>query len=174
MGGYGSGKGSRTRQGCKNLVERVLQLKIKDLVSIIPKRSAGELLAVPSDNPNMMITWTACHFGGTRAYFVCPKCLNKCSIIYAGGSRFECRKCKGLAYRSQRLTPVNRAIQQEKKIRRRLGRSIYAQGKPPRPKGMHRKTYKKYLSKLWSYREKQEEYSFDGLESLLKYGERKT
>ena len=168
MGGYGSGMGSRTRQGCKNLVERVLQIKIKDLASIIPKRSAGDLLAIPTENPNMMITWMACRFGGTRAYFVCPGCLNICSIIYANGSNFECRKCNGLIYLSQRLKPIDRAIQQEKKIRRQLGRSIHAKGNPPRPKGMHKRTYKKNREKLWSYQIKQEELNLDFLENLLR------
>jgi hypothetical protein len=57
------------------------------------------------------LTWTRCHFGGARPWFRYAGCLGshgynqRVAVLYlATGSRFACRRCLGLAYRSQSET----------------------------------------------------------------------
>lgn len=42
------------------------------------------------------------HFGGTQAYWLCPKCQRRCSALYCPptASRFLCRQCHDLTYAS--------------------------------------------------------------------------
>ncbi len=86
---------------------------------------------------------TATSFGGTRQWFVCLACGRRCRVLYGGG-RFRCRKCHRLKYETQYEPAFARAATRALKIRERLG------GKggiddffPPKPKGMHRKTYER-------------------------------
>ena len=44
---------------------------------------------------------TPCHFGGYRPWFRCPDCWGPVGVLYIRGSRFTCRVCAGLRYRSQ-------------------------------------------------------------------------
>jgi hypothetical protein len=53
------------------------------------------------------ITWTDCHFGGRRPWFICSVyrdgryCGRRVAILYGAGAYFACRRCHGLAYASQ-------------------------------------------------------------------------
>ena len=89
---------------------------------------------------------TACQFGGERAWFRCPAsgCGKRVAILY-GGEIFACRMCHRLTYPSQNRTPRERAGDRLEALRRRLlggesDGSIF-DPVPPRPKGMHRRTY---------------------------------
>jgi len=104
-----------------------------------PRKLAGQL--VP-------IVRTKCGFGGTRPWFRCDRCRRRAAILYlATGSGFACRRCLGLAYRSQSATAANRAISKARKLRERLGGGPSVldplPGKPPR---MHRQTYWRRLA----------------------------
>lgn len=55
------------------------------------------------------LTWTHCHFGGRRWWFVCPLvvdghvCNRRVGVLYLGnGKYFGCRHCYHLTYRSQK------------------------------------------------------------------------
>jgi hypothetical protein len=93
------------------------------------------------------ITWTACHLGGERPWFICSganggRCGQRVAILYGAGGLFACRRCYRLAYRSQRETPRDRSIGRARKIRMRLGGTPDLLAPfPDRPKGMHRRTY---------------------------------
>ncbi len=65
---------------------------------------------------------TKCHWGGTRAWWICPAigCGRRAAVLY-GFEIFACRRCYRLAYRSQRETPENRAFRAADRIRARLG-----------------------------------------------------
>lgn len=93
--------------------------------------------------------WTGQHLGGKRCWFLCPTCERRCRVIY-GGTYFRCRKCHGLVYSSQyEPFPVGN-LNQLDKIRQRLGGSIGLSNPfPPKPKGMHRKTYKRLREADW-------------------------
>jgi hypothetical protein len=53
------------------------------------------------------ITWTPCHLGGRRPWFICSirpngrYCGRRVAVLYLAGESFACRKCYGLAYASQ-------------------------------------------------------------------------
>jgi hypothetical protein len=89
------------------------------------------------------ITWTACHFGGRRPWFVCPRCGRRIAAIYIAGEYVACRRCFGLAYASQQEPVRQRGLMKAQKIRMRLGGSPSMIDKfPDRPKGVHEKTFR--------------------------------
>jgi len=95
------------------------------------------------------LTQTPCHLGGARTWFVCPAvgCGRRAAILY-GGAVFACRHCYRLNYRSQRESPGNRAARRAEALRDRLGwpGGIF-DGTGNRPKGMHRRTYRRLLAR---------------------------
>lgn len=94
-------------------------------------------------NYPVRLAWTVCHYGGQRAWWICPAvgCGRRVAVLY-GGSVFACRHCQKLAYKSQRETPDDRATRRANKLRERLGWQAgilnHAGGKP---KGMHWQTF---------------------------------
>jgi hypothetical protein len=88
------------------------------------------------------ITWTGCHFGGHRPWFVCGYCACKFAVLYGVGAFFACRRCHGLVYASQRNNRWHRGVSRAQKIRMRLGGSpSLFDPVPEKPKGMHWRTY---------------------------------
>jgi hypothetical protein len=65
------------------------------------------------------LTFTACHFGGDRPWFLCPHCRRRCAILW-GRERFLCRTCQGVAYASQNESASSRAIRRVHEIRAKL------------------------------------------------------
>lgn len=94
------------------------------------------------------ITWTACHLGGRRPWFVCPVyssgqyCGRRVALLYGVGELFACRRCYGLAYACQREALHHRGLGRAQKLRMRLGGSPnMTEPFPDKPKGMHWQTY---------------------------------
>jgi hypothetical protein len=82
-------------------------------------------------------------FGGCRRWFRCLTCSLPCRVIYAG-SHFRCRRCHGLQYQSQYERPFTRATNRAQKLRDRLDKSDALDDPfPPKPKGMHWRTYRR-------------------------------
>lgn len=104
------------------------------------------------------LDWTACTYGGRRAWFLCPAagCGRRVATLY-GGAMFACRHCHRLAYRSRRESAEVRAGRRADKIRDRLD---WAPGilnpAGDKPKGMRWKTYSRLV----------EEYETSARESL--------
>jgi hypothetical protein len=94
------------------------------------------------------ITWTECHLGGRRPWFVCSVyrdgryCGRRVAVLYGAGELFACRRCCGLTYASRQESPRDRSISQARKVRMRLGGgpSLFDPF-PDKPKGMHWRTY---------------------------------
>ncbi len=89
------------------------------------------------------ITWTRCHLGGRRPWFVCPGagCGRRVAVLY-GRRLFLCRHCHDLAYPSTRHSAGDRALRTAQRIRVRLGGSAnMLEPFPPKPRGMHWRTY---------------------------------
>ena len=102
------------------------------------------------------LTWTACNFGGQRPWFLCPgiesggSCLRRVAILYCADRYLLCRSCYQLAYSSQSEDRLGRALRRATKIRRRLGGGAGIVGPfPPKPKGMHSRTYLRLQNTLW-------------------------
>jgi hypothetical protein len=109
------------------------------LVLVAPPNGGSECSPVIKFVP---ITWTACHFGGRRPWFVCPHCGRRSAVIYLAEEYVACRRCLGLAYASQQEPVRQRGLHKARKIRDRLGGSANMMDKfPDRPKGMHEKTF---------------------------------
>ena len=94
---------------------------------------------------SVLIEWTPCQFGGSRAWFLCPArgCGRRVAILYSGVI-FACRKCHRLIYQCQKQRVWERAMSRARKIRMKLGGSPdVTEWFPPKPKGMHWSTYER-------------------------------
>jgi hypothetical protein len=90
------------------------------------------------------LEWTPCHYGGTRAWFLCPArgCVRRVAILYSGEAVFACRHCYQLGYQSQREAPYLRATHRAQVIRVKLGGSANLNEPfPSKPDGMRWSTY---------------------------------
>lgn len=108
------------------------------------RATALELRYSSSGQPtrqSVPLEWTPCHYGGARPWFNCPLCDRRVALLYAG-ARFACRHCHDLAYESTRQSAPDRGIRKAQNIRERLGGSAnLSLPFPPKPKGMHWRTY---------------------------------
>jgi hypothetical protein len=89
----------------------------------------------------VQLSWSNCHYGGTRPWFLCPDCGRRVAILY-GGPRFLCRHCRRLAYDVQRESENDRVIRRADAIRERLGwHPGILQPNGFKPSRMHWQTY---------------------------------
>lgn len=94
-------------------------------------------------NERVPLVESATRFGGSRQWFICLSCSKRCRVLYGGG-RFRCRRCNGLKYDTQYEPAFGRAATRALKIRERLGcKGGIDDLFPPKPKGMHRRTYER-------------------------------
>lgn len=118
------------------------------------------------------LVWTACTYGGMRPWFVCAQCATRRQVLYLPltGTRFRCRECHELSYSSQRMDAVARATERVRAVERRMG----GEGKgalfaaPPRPKGMHARTYERLRNELWERQMRRDEILAHELAALVK------
>ena len=94
------------------------------------------------------LTFTRCHYGGKRPWFLCPGVVNgfacslRVAILYNAGQFYFCRRCYRLAYKSQSETSRDCALRRAQNIRMRLGGSgSLSEGFPFKPKHMRWRTY---------------------------------
>jgi hypothetical protein len=94
------------------------------------------------------LTETACNFGGTRVWFLCPACGRRTGSIFLVEPMPRCRVCLRLTYQSQREGALDGILNRAALIRNRLqGRgSAFSYG--TKPKGMHRRTYQRLVGEL--------------------------
>ena len=66
---------------------------------------------------------TACHFGGSRPWFRCPRCWALRAVIYgvASDGKFGCRRCMRLGYASEAESRIDRINRKFHKLQARLG-----------------------------------------------------
>jgi hypothetical protein len=108
------------------------------------------------------LTWTRCHLGGARPWFLCTEdagdgqcCGRRVAKLYPRGHVFVCRHCCGLAYASQSENPRHRALSKSQKIRMRLGGSpSILELFPEKPSRMHRRTYGRLFNKAAAAQER--------------------
>jgi hypothetical protein len=89
------------------------------------------------------LEWTDCNYGGQRAWFLCPHCGQKASVLYSGDSCFACRKCLRLKYACQRESKSDRAFRRAHKLRLKLGRDTSLPAYHIKPKGMYWRTFER-------------------------------
>ncbi|EHJ46933.1 hypothetical protein DFW101_0918 [Solidesulfovibrio carbinoliphilus subsp. oakridgensis] len=84
---------------------------------------------------------TSCHYGGTRIWFLCPRCGQRVAVLY-GGQRFLCRHCNDVAYSVENEDATSRLLRRSNKLREKIG--VKAGTATPilcKPKGMHQVTF---------------------------------
>jgi hypothetical protein len=117
-----------------------------DSVHICEVREAGfwtkGVAAIRLDGFPVLIDWRTTPFGGSRAYFLCPKCSRRVEILYAA-PHFACRRCHHLAYQSENRTPLWRKCVKLRKLQNKAGAdtSRLPCQIPPKPKWQRWHTY---------------------------------
>jgi hypothetical protein len=108
----------------------------------------------PQHYPVRMIT-TPCRYGGVRWWWLCPATGRKVAKLYLpnGGVRFLSRGYGAyrLGYGSQRHGRVDRMHARSKSLYKSLGANYqgnYGERWPPKPKGMHWRTYNAICDRL--------------------------
>lgn len=123
---------------------------------------------------SLELTRTPSGFGGSCAFWLCPRCGRRVRYLYFKGRGFVCRECAKLNYQSQQRTKSSNnhfrdgmRLATEKLHWAPLIDVVPADFPymtPDRPKGMHRRTYYRYLAR---YRRYQKKYRRDTLRALL-------
>ena len=103
-----------------------------------------------SINQRVPITWTDCHYGGRRPWFICAgncdgqDCRRRVEVLYSAGDYFACRRCCDLTYASQQEPIRERGFLKARKILIRLGaKPDLFEGFPEKPSRMHWRTYER-------------------------------
>jgi hypothetical protein len=90
----------------------------------------------------ILVEYTGLYLGGSRPWFMCPRCQRRVGKLYQLSIDILCRKCYDLGYRSQAQTRKARLQAKVEKIRNRLW---FENNKPIRPHYMHRATFQRHL-----------------------------
>jgi hypothetical protein len=112
--------------------------------SRVTYRSANKATEPYNVDQRISLSSTACHLGGERNWFSCPKCFRRVAILYCGRI-VGCRTCLNLSYQSQNESGLDRMLRKGQKLNQALGSDTWflKSGTERRPKGMHRRTYKR-------------------------------
>lgn len=88
-----------------------------------------------------------CRLGGTRAYFVCPRCARRTLrlAVLAGG--LCCGTCGRITWGSRRETETRRLVRKANKVALRLGLDYFGDH-PKRPPHMRAATYARIMAEL--------------------------
>ena len=162
--------GASPTRGTGQLPPVQLQVGVDEIALTL--RKSNELGTVQEYTTRIRLDRTPCNYGGNRVWFFCPCCGQRAAILYQGDSRlFACRRCRKLAYRSQRETESDRALRKVNKLRARLGWVRgYIHGHGVKPKGMHWKTFDSLVSQYEYYLAfvlKQSSARMDSIDALL-------
>ena len=104
---------------------------------------------------------TKCTFGGARPWMLCPCCGRRVAVLF-GGAMFACRRCRKLAYESQRESAGDRAIRRADAIRDRLGwQAGILNPDGWKPRGMHWRTF-------WRLKAEHDRLRGEGMEGIAR------
>lgn len=96
------------------------------------------------------LEYTPCHFGGRRAWLLCPMCNRRSGTLF--GSEFICRHCIGLHYGCQHEGALERSQRRLKKFKER----VFGTASPwQQPKGQYNHTFLNNLGEYCDLVEKQ-------------------
>lgn len=96
----------------------------------------------------IQVVWQACHFGGSRPYFLCPSCRKKRTNLFLMNGDFICRECGNMGYACQLEHRPDRLLRRAIKLRRRLGAGPGVRDFIDRPRGMHRTRFHHMLDEI--------------------------
>ena len=115
-----------------------------------PKITIGDYLALMTAGKTIRsapqaTTTTPCHFGGYRHWFICPSCSRRVGVLYFGDEP-ACNRCMRISYASQLSQPIEHTLARLDKVHQRLRWHDALKATPPKPKGMHQRTYQQLLT----------------------------
>ncbi len=130
--------------------ERTAPLKVHvGVESISITRQLGNAIDGSPMPPTIVrIETTPCHFGGSRLWFRCPSCQQRVALLYFSYHKFACRRCLGLAYASQSLSPIDRSWCQQQRIESMLAGKAGEWDGRSKPRRMHRATFERLCASL--------------------------
>ena len=118
-------------------------------------------------------------FGGSCAFWVCPRCGQRVRYLYFRNEGFVCRECAKLNYRCQQRTKdsTNYARDGLKLAQERLGwtppfdvcPADFPYITPDRPRYMHRTTYHRHMARYRRYQEKYQRESMREMLAILRW-----
>lgn len=96
----------------------------------------------PFDYP-VWVERSPCHYGGSRPWFRCPRCLSRNAVLYgtASDGRFGCRHCMRLGYACESESRIDR-------INRRLHKLEAKLVEGQKPKWMRWRTFDRICEQL--------------------------
>lgn len=110
------------------------------------------------------VIWKLCGaFGAPRPLMTCPTCKRHCRHLYLRYLTFVCRRCTGTIYRCQTHGTVVQLGFMVERLQQQLAPDPHARDRyslrdiPPRPKGMHSRTYQRLVNRLSDYQQRQDE-----------------
>ncbi len=90
---------------------------------------------------------TACAYGGSRQWFVCPLCSRRVAVLALDCPQVACRHCLNLTYASCNEDLIGRSWRKRNKYKAKMGGDDkYLSLKP---KGMHWRTWQRLLQKYY-------------------------
>lgn len=117
-----------------------------DIVTLVYnyKDPHGEWRAVRQP---VTVTRTLCHYGGSRPWFVCPRCHGRVAILYLWNAP-ACRKCARLVYPSQADDATGRSWRRTRKLEKLLSGGT-GEWNYRRPKSMRQATFERLREAYW-------------------------
>jgi hypothetical protein len=88
------------------------------------------------------LAYTACNFGQSRPWALCPRCRHRVAMLYMRAGQFACRHCQRVSYASQSHDALGRSWVKQRKIEAKLGDNWQ------RPKGMRQITHNRLMEGL--------------------------
>jgi len=114
-------------------------------IKLIYNSRVGDSGAWESIEQFVAFDYTPCNYGGKRTWLLCTGCNQRVTSIYASRTYFLCRHCCGINYQSQHEDYNDRQLSKAHNIKTKLGgQAGIATPFPPKPKGMHWKTYYRF------------------------------
>jgi hypothetical protein len=154
MGGYGSGRYGFLGLTPKQTVEQCLELSISKVRPSLTTKAQQVRVKFCGKVYELSVSWTDCHYGGQRPWFLCPCCSTRVGKLYQRTLRgtLACRRCQQLTYVSCQVCEREQLNLENVKLRQKLGaRDDDLSGLAPfpeRPKGMHQRTYDRICHQL--------------------------
>lgn len=95
----------------------------------------------------IILTHTACAFGGSRPWFTCPCCSRRVAVVILGDGFVACRHCLNLTYGSCNEDQIARSWRKRDKYKAKMGgddKVLYL-----KPKGMHQRTWQQLRQRYY-------------------------
>jgi hypothetical protein len=104
---------------------------------------------------HITLTTRAQPFGGRRWFFICPRTGHNATKLHLppGADAFASRKAYGLGYRSQRESPRDRSLSRVFALHGKIGGEGGIGDYILKPKGMHTRTFKRAMQKIYAAEE---------------------